>query len=87
MIGWLRLFVLMFVVLTIAYVVLWFKAQSREKTRLKAQHAKQHDNQDEDDYVSTGLDKYNRGFKPKLLLAVYFFPILITAFLIYLANS
>lgn len=87
MLGWLRLFVLMFVVLTIAYVVLWFKAQSREKTRLKARYAKEQDRQDEDEYVSTGLNKFNRGLKPKLLLAVYFFPILITAFLIYLANS
>lgn len=87
MIGWLRFLVLLFVVLTIAYVVLWFKAQSRERARLKAKHAASKSDLDEQDFVNVGLEKYNRGLKPKLLLGVYFFPILVSAFLMYLANS
>ena len=87
MMGWLRVFVLLFVVLTIAYVVLWFRAQARAKARLKAHYAESDKRENERDYVATGLEKFNRGLKPKLLLVVYFFPIIITAFLIYLANS
>lgn len=84
---WLRLFVLLFFILTVAYVLLWFRAQMRERSRLKAEHAKTNNPMDERDYVNTELEKYNRGLKPKLLLVVYLFPILVAAFLMYLANS
>ena len=82
MMGWMRLFVMLFFVLTIAYVLLWFRAQAREKARLKAEHAEEKSTENERDFLSQGLEKYNRGLKPKLLLGVYLFPILVSAFLI-----
>lgn len=87
MMGWLRIFVVLFFILTIAYVLLWFRSQARERARLKAKHAQTDNPENVRDYLDVEMEKYNRGLKPKLLLGVYLFPILVSAFLMYLANS
>ena len=84
--AWLRVLVLLFVALTIAYVALWFKAQRRQKTRLRAEHAQSNSDLNEDDFIEVGLERYNRGLKPKMLLLVYILPFALALFLLYLAN-
>jgi len=84
--GWLRVLVLLFAALTIAYVAVWFKAQKRQRAKLKAEYVKSKNAMTEKDFVSVGLEKYNRGLKPKLLLFVYAVPFVVALFLLYLAN-
>jgi len=83
---WLRILIFLFVALTIAYVMVWFRAQRREKARLKSNYAKSEKSLTERDYVAVELEKYNRGLKPKMLLFVYIVPFILSLFLLYLAN-
>ncbi|MEP6343029.1 MAG: hypothetical protein ABJ275_06910 [Maricaulaceae bacterium] len=84
--GWLRILILLFVALTIAYVALWFKAQRRQRTRLKAQHLQNKNDVSEKEYITTEMERFNRGLKPKMLLLVYILPFALVLFLLYLAN-
>lgn len=84
---WLRILVLLFVALTVAYVALWFKAQRRERTKLKAEYAQENFKVSEKEFVAREMEEYNRGLKPKMLLAVYILPFALTLFLLYLVNT
>ena len=85
MIGWIRNGIFIFAVLSLVYAVLYFRARFRQKDRLNAEYLAADQTIDQDDYVAKGLEKYNRSFRPKLLLGVYGVPLLLAGILIYLA--
>ena len=68
---WLRILVLLFVALTIAYVALWFKAQRRQRTKLKAQYEQDSSQVSEKEFMAAEMERFNRGLKPKMLSGVY----------------
>lgn len=84
--GWLRILVLLFAALTLAYVALWFRAQRRQKIRLKADYIKTQSEMSEKEFVAAEMERFNRGLKPKMLLIVYILPFALALFLLYLAN-
>lgn len=87
MIGWIRNGIILFAILSLIYAVLYFRARSRQKDRLSAEYLAADQTMTEDDYVTRGLEKYNRSFRPKLLLGVYGLPLVLAGFLIYLAYA
>ena len=85
--GWIRILVLLFVALSVAYVVLWFKAQKRERARIKADYHKSNQKVSETEYAATELEKFNSGLKPKMLLFVYIIPFALAFALLFVANT
>lgn len=85
MIVWIRNGILIFAVLSAVYAALYFRARWRQKDRLNAEYLAADQTMDQDDYVAKGLEKYNRSFRPKLLLGVYGLPLLLASLLIFLA--
>jgi hypothetical protein len=82
--------VIIFVVLTIAYVAL--AAWSRFKHRLKlsdeweTQIKLKKTVDPKDEFIARGMKAYDRSLKPKLILGVYVIPGAIATLLIYLAQ-
>lgn len=86
MFGFIRLFILLFVVLTVIYVSLSFysRAVRRSKLRKKWQDGKQL--VDRDTFVQRGLERYDGSIRRKLILLVYIIPVAVIALIIYLTN-
>ena len=82
--------VMIFVVLTIAYVALaaWSRFKHRrqlaEEWDTQIRLAKAVDPKDE--FIARGMKAYDRSLKPKLILGVYIIPGAIASLLIYLAQ-
>lgn len=87
MFGWFRVVAILTLILTIAYAILWFRAQWRERSRAKSEFVDYKGELDEKDFISKEVEHYNRSFKPKLLLGVYGIPLVIMMVLIYFANN
>ncbi|GGX73667.1 hypothetical protein GCM10011309_24690 [Litorimonas cladophorae] len=85
-----RNFIIVFILLSIAYAILSFTARIRQQASLKAEYKSQSKikqiTEEEDVFVARGMKRYNRSYKPKLILGVYVIPGLIMGFLIYLAQ-
>lgn len=90
MIGWIRNIVIIFVLLSIAYAVLSIKARITQRAKLGAEYNlpdKSRDiTQSKDEYIATGMKKYGKSYRPKLIFGVYLVPVAIMAVLIYLAQ-
>lgn len=86
MIGFIRLFVMLFVALTVVYVCLSFysRAVRRGKLRDKWHEGKQL--VDRDTFVQRGLERYDGSIRRKLILGVYIVPVVVIALIIYLTN-
>jgi len=86
MIIWIRNIILIIMVLTIIYAVLSFKARRQARDKLVGAYESSDKTETKDAYVSKGLQKYQRSYRPKLVLLVYLIPISVISLLIYLAN-
>jgi len=84
--GWIWRGVVLFVILTIVYVILTLTNRLKEKDRLRAAYASAETALSEKEYVTMGMGKYNRSLRAKLVLGVYLVPLAIGAFLTYLAQ-
>ncbi|SNY40671.1 hypothetical protein SAMN06297129_0759 [Pseudooceanicola antarcticus] len=84
--AFLRLALVAFVLLTIAYgiVSLWSRQMRRRKLR-KEWEAEGRPG-DRRDYVEKGLDEYDDSFRRKLILLIYIVPVLVVAFIVYAVN-
>ena len=86
MIGFIRLFVMLMVVLTVFYVSLSFYSRAVRRSKLKQ---KWHDGKhlvDRDTFVQRGLERYDGSIRRKLILGVYIVPVGVIALIIYLTN-
>ncbi len=87
MIVWIRNIVIIFVLLSIIYVILSLVSRFKQRAKLRIEYdvAKPAGNKDE--FVAKGMQKYQRGIRPKLFLGVYVVPLIIMVGLLYLANK
>ena len=90
MIIWVRNIVVIFVLLSIAYVVLSARAGLIQRAKLKAEFKAadtSHDNAlSKQEFIDEGMQKYNRSLKPKLIFGVFLVPFAIIAVLVYLVQ-
>lgn len=85
-----RNFIIIFLLLSIAYAILSFTARVKQRAQLEAEYKTQSDlrqqSEEKDVFIARGMKRYGRSYKPKLILGVYVIPGLIIGFLIYLAQ-
>lgn len=85
-----RNFIIIFLLLSVAYAILSFTARLKHRSRLESEYKTQSDlrqmSEEKDVFIARGMKKYARSYKPKLILGVYVLPGLIMGFLIYLAQ-
>jgi hypothetical protein len=85
-----RNIVIIFLLLSIAYVILSFTARVKHRVQLESEYKTQSDlrqmSEEKEVFVARGMKRYGRSYKPRLILGVYIIPGLIMGFLIYLAQ-
>ena len=90
MIGLLIRIVILFLILTIAYVALAAWSRLRERMRLADEYETQirlkKVVEDKDVFIARGMKAYDRSLRPKLILGVYVIPGALATLLIYLAQ-
>jgi len=86
MIGFIRLFFILLIVLTIVYVCLSFYSRSVRRGKLRDKWDAGKKLVDRDTFVQRGLERYDGSIRRKLLLGVYIVPIGVIALIIYLTN-
>jgi len=86
MIIWLRNIVFIFLFLTLVYVVLSFNSRLKQVAKLKTEYEIADPKESEEDFIASGMKKYYRSYRPKLIIAVYLVPLAIMSLLIYLAQ-
>lgn len=91
MIGLIRNIVIIFLVLTVVYVILSQWSRWRERVRLAEEYLAKtdlvHEGESEDAFIARGMARYNRSLRPKLFLSVYAIPGGIATLLIWLAQN
>lgn len=87
---WIRNIVVIFVLLSIVYVVLSLRARFIQRAKLDAEYTAPEKSKDiaisKEEYIAKGMQKYGKSYRPKLIFGVYLVPIAIMAVLIYLAQ-
>ncbi|MEM6939099.1 MAG: hypothetical protein AAF943_01490 [Pseudomonadota bacterium] len=86
MIGFIRFFVMLFVVLTLIYVCLSFYSRSVRRGKLNEKWEAGQRRTDRDTFVQRGLERYDGSVRRKLLLGVYVVPIVTIIVIVYLTN-
>ena len=86
MVALVRLVVMAAVVLSVAYVCLWFFARSGETQRLRALWAEEQPPLPEEAFVRDGLERYEPGLRRRLVWSVYVLPISALVIFIYVTN-
>ena len=86
MLGFARLVVMGFVVLTIIYICLSFYSRSVRRAKLREKWATGPRRVDRDTFVQRGLERYDNSIRRKLILGVYVVPVVAIGAIIYLTN-
>lgn len=86
MFGIIRNLIIILVLLTLVYAVLSFISRRRARDRITGEYAKSDKAIPKEDFVDSGLRKYQRSYRPKLIIGVYLIPLIVASLLIYLAN-
>ena len=86
MIIWIRNIVIIFVLLTAAYLALSTVSRIRQRQKLKLNYKDKNIAEPQDEYMTKGMAKYERSLKPKLFVLVYVFPLAVLLLLGYLAQ-
>lgn len=90
MIGLIRNIVIIFLILTVVYIILSQWSRWRERVRLRENYRTQselfRETDTQDDFVTRGMAEYNRSLRPKLFLGVYFIPGVLATLLVWLAQ-
>ena len=86
MIIWIRNIILIILILTIIYAVLSFKARRQARDKLIGDYESSDKSENKEVYLRKGMRNYQRSYRSKLVLLIYFIPLSVVALLIYLAN-
>lgn len=88
MIALARLFLVLFVGLTVVYVSvsLWSRQVRKGKLRAAWEEGDREYGDDKELYVKRGLEDYDDSFRRKLILLVYVVPVAVIAYIIYVVN-
>ena len=85
--GFIRLVVFGFLILSVIFLCLSFYSRSVRKERLEKEWVKDKpEGISQDDYVAQGLVEYHSSFRPKLLWLVFIVPSVALGVYIYLSN-
>lgn len=91
MTGLIRNIIVIFLILTVVYVILSQWSRWRERVRLaedyRAQTELSRQSESKDDFILRGMTRYNRSLRPKLFLSVYAIPGAIATLLVWLAQN
>ena len=91
MLGIIRAIILIFLLLTVIYVLLSQISRWRERSRLSDEYRAHADRLtsvgSEDEFIAQGMTAYNRSLRPKLFLFVYAIPGVIGTLLVWLAMN
>jgi len=86
--GFIKLVVFGFILLSVVYLSLAVYSRSVRREKLEdAWDAEQPDGITRADFVTKGVNDYNTGLRPKLLLLVYVVPAIFVAVVVYLTNT
>ena len=83
---WIRFFVILIFVLSLTYVVLWFRGRRRYRDKLEASYASDDSAISKDVFMAEGMDKYGRKFKTRMKISLFLLPLIVAGFLLYLAK-
>lgn len=86
MIALIRLFVVLFVALTVVYVSLSLYSRARRRDKLEQEWDEEIREGDRDAFISAGLQDYDGSLRRKLILGVYIIPFGLLSAIIYLVN-
>ena len=81
-----RLFIIVFIGLSIIYISLSFYSRAKRRAKLKAEWDEGGISMSRDAYVRHGLEEYDGSLRRKLILGVYIVPMALVALIIYLVN-
>ena len=86
MIGFIRLAVFGFLILSVIFVCLSFYSRAVRKGKLRAEWDAGPKEVDEDTFVQEGLAEYEGSLRRKLIWGVYVVPVVVVMLIIYLTN-
>ena len=86
MLGFLKLFAIAMVLLTVVYVCLSLYSRAVRRDKLEAEWEREGMEGDREAFVEQGLTEYDGSLRRKLILGVYIVPITLVAAIIYLTN-
>jgi hypothetical protein len=84
--GWVRLAVLWFALLTVAYLLVSVYSRSVRRERLEKRFDAGGVAGDRDAYIEAGMVKYRHGLRRRLIVLVYIVPFIAAAVTGYLVN-
>lgn len=84
--GVIRLFALVFIVLSVIYVSLSLYSRSVRRDKLEQEWDEAPRDGDRDAFIREGLEDYDSSLRRKLILGVYIVPVAIVGTIIYLVN-
>ena len=81
-----RLFIIVFIGLSIVYIALSFYSRAKRRDKLEAEWDEGGINMPRDAFVRHGLEEYDGSLRRKLILGVYIVPMALVGLIIYLVN-
>ena len=84
--GVIRLFILVFVILTVIYVSISLYSRAVRRDKLEREWDEEIREGDRDAFVREGLEDYDSSLRRRLILAVYIIPVICVGTIIYLVN-
>jgi hypothetical protein len=85
-IGWLRLFVMALIAMTVVYFVVGLYSRSVRREKLEKRWVADDMQGDRDLWIEEGMKAYDRGLKKRLLWLIYIIPIAAFWIIIYFVN-
>ena len=83
---WVRNIVLVLLVMTAIYLILSSGSRKRHHKKLQLEFQSKNEEISQEQFIATGMQKYERSLKPKLFVGVYLFPLAVIILLGYLAQ-
>lgn len=84
--GWIRLALVGFVLLSVVYLLVALYSRSVRRERLEKRFDAGGVEGDRDAYIEAGMAQYRQGFKRRLIVLVYVVPIIAVAVTVYFVN-
>lgn len=86
MIGWMRNFIIIFIVLTVIYVILSVVSRIGHRNKLSDEYDEQERTMSKDQFISAGMIEYKNSLRSKLLFGIYLVPLALFGLFKYLAQ-
>jgi hypothetical protein len=84
--GWIRLAVIGFALLTVVYLLVSVYSRSVRRERLEKRFDAGGVEGDRDAYIEAGMVRYRHGLRRRLIVLVYVIPIITTVVTVYFVN-